>query len=90
MSWSKPVRVTSIEVSEVNSLQVWITFDFAPFVHNCFSRNGQWMLGGQAKNIDRMMEIATVAMIKKRPVTIFWKSGSCSMGYPVLQGITLR
>jgi outer membrane receptor for monomeric catechols len=89
---SKPVKITSIEVSNENTAGVWLTFTPAPLLtHACPNKTTtQWMLGGGADNVDKMMSLATVAMVNSRTVTAWW-GGDCDYrGYPVLTGLTLK
>jgi len=90
-SWSGNVRITSLEVSNVNAAGVWLTFSSA-LSHNCSAKNGQFRLGGGEANINQMTSIATAALINSRNVTVFWSG--CDQGgtngYPVLIGVTLK
>lgn len=87
--WSKAVKITSIQVSNVNVAGVWLTFAPAPG-HTCAAKSGEWMLGGGDANIKEMTSIATTALVNSRTVTVYW-GGTCSSGgYPILLGLTLK
>ena len=92
-NWSAPVKITSIQVSNVNSAGVWLTFAPAPYTsHNCTAKSGEWRLGGGDANIKEMTSIATAALVNSRNVTVYWSGcdGGGTNGYPILLGLTLK
>jgi hypothetical protein len=95
-NWSPPVKIESIEISNINTQGkgVWLSFATAPYVsHTCSAKNGQYRLGGTDDNIKEMTSIATAALVNSRNVTVYWK-GDCDgggmNGYPILMGLTLK
>jgi hypothetical protein len=89
-NWSGEVRIASIEVSNVNTAGVWLTFNVPPYPsHTCSVKNGQYMLGGGQDNINKMTAIATSVFEASRTVSVFWSgcSGGGTSGYPVLLGL---
>ena len=88
--WSPDVRITSIEVSNVDVLGVWLVFSTPPHNPSCPLTTGEYILGAGTTNIDRMFSLATEALLNSRTVRVYW-GGDCSAdGYPVLRGIMLR
>ncbi len=91
--WSANVKIASIEISNVNAAGVWLSFTSEPFSHTCSSKGGQYMLGGGVDNVNRILPVATQALVSSRNVTVFW-GGGCSgggtQGYPILLGLTLK
>lgn len=88
--WSPDVRITSIEVSNVHVLGVWLVFSTPPHNPSCPLTTGDYILGGGSTNIDRMFLLAAEALLNSRTVRVYWEEGDCSNGYPVLRGIMLR
>lgn len=94
-NWSGNVKVTSIEVSNVNAAGVWLSFSSDPYNgnHTCSAKSGQYMLGGGVDNVNKMTSVATDALVYSRNVAVFW-GGNCSgggtTGYPVLVGVWLK
>lgn len=92
-TWSANVRITSIEVSNVNLTGIWLQFSAAPLNHHCSVKNGQWLLGGGTATAAQMASYAGLALVNSRNVTVFW-GGTCSgggtTGYPILLGITFK
>jgi hypothetical protein len=88
--WSPDVRITSIEVSNVHVLGVWLLFSTPPHTPSCPLTTSYYILGGGTTNIDRMFSLATEALLNSRTVSVYW-GGDCSAdGYPVLRGIMLK
>jgi hypothetical protein len=93
-NWSGNVRIASIEVSNVNAAGVWLSFTSDPYSsHTCSAKNGQYKLGGGVDNVNKMMSVATDALVQSRNVSIYW-GGGCSgggtNGYPIMIGLTLK
>lgn len=94
-SWSKNVKIKSIEVSKVNVEGVWLQFTKQPFSpYPCGSIANQYWLGGpldfaNENNINQMTSLATIAFINDRDVSVYW-DGTCSGGYAVLRGLTMK
>lgn len=93
-NWSGIVKIASIEVSNVNAAGVWLSFTSAPYAsHTCSAKNGQYKLGGGVDNVNKMMSVATDALVQSRNVSIYW-GGGCSgggtSGYPIMIGLTLK
>jgi hypothetical protein len=88
-AWSPDVRITSVEVSNVHALGVWLTFNTPPHDPSC-SVTTSYILGGGLTNINRMAPLATEALLNSRTVRVYW-GGDCSDdGYPILLGIILK
>lgn len=93
--WSKNVKIKSIEVSKVNVEGVWLQFTRQPFSpYPCGSVANQYWLGGpldfsNQNNINQMTSLATTAFLNDRDVSVYW-DGTCSGGYAVLRGLTLK
>jgi hypothetical protein len=92
-NWSANVKVASIEVSNINTEGIWVSFTPNPFPnHNCSQKNGQYRLGGGVNTINPLVPTATAALVNSRNVTAYWlgcDSGGTT-GYPVLLGITIK
>lgn len=92
-NWSTPVKIASIEVSNVNTEGVWLSFTSPPYSsHTCSLKNGQYRLAGGDANINKMTAIATAALVNSRNVTVYWNGcdGGGTNGYPILLGLTLK
>ena len=106
MTWSQPVNIGSIEVSDVSPSAtgpagVYLTFSAAPFssaLSACSAGGtGQWAAGGSSDNVKNIMTIATSARLSGVAVKVLWNqgganqcSGGGSAGYPVVAGLTLQ
>jgi hypothetical protein len=94
-SWSGPVLVTQIEVSDTGAgAKTYLLFNQAPIVTGCSNpSNGQWLVSGSTDNIKNITSLATSSKLGARTVTVFWNngcSGGGTTGYPVLTGLTLN
>ena len=93
-NWSGNVKIAAIEVSNVSTGGVWLSFTTPPYPsHPCAVQNGQYVLGGGIANVNKMTSVATEALENSRNIRVYW-SGACSTGagggYPILLGITLK
>jgi hypothetical protein len=90
--WSPQVSIVSIEISNVNTAGVWLSFNSPPFPsHTCSIKDGRYMLGGGQDNINKMTALATSLFEKSKTVSVFWRgcSGGGTSGYPVILGLKL-
>ena len=94
--WSDDVRITSMEVSSVFDPEVsgvWLAFNEPPHQPSC-SFTTSYVLGGGTTNINtnvnRMMALATEALLNSRTVRVYWGNECSDDGYPILLGIILR